>query len=667
VAYDPAQEFELFDSTCLYTPPQGGKIEFRLAEIGQVCEITDPWLPAAGSDIALDLKTSAPGSLNFYFNWGNCCPGAGGEGGENPTQNPPQIETGLPKMRPGFRVAWNDSPLKSKDYTARHQDANVLNANKTTRWVTTTDSAGREIVVSWADLPDCEKAWRLKYARFEANINNAVQSSFAVIMPPKDKQNTIPWDPIYKKDATAEIPWTSPPAKEKSPVIPWGDVKTKVDENLIFPWKDPASQDRHHNTKWGQKFYEEICTRDYEPPGGNLITFDIHTAIEDVDDGALIRFHFDSLSYDRRCTNREPSGFRDAYSYTAPITYPYPRTPIKNLWIIMNSVSLTRVSDNKPLAATDITVTSDLGSWCWGFEATINNLDSYLAICPDGTTNAVVKAEINGRNWLARVERASETVAFGKPAWRVSGRSLSAELASPAAAAASYLESSERTAVQLMEEALDGTGWTLIMESVDWLVTGGSLSVENETPLQLVQRIAASAGAVIQSDRESKTLRVVPRYKGNPWSWESDTPALSIDESVVKSFSPEWVPGVQFNGVYVSGTNQGVLARVIRSGSAGDVLAPMVTDELCTATEVAMERGRNVLAGSGQWQTISIDLPMLPGDDLPGLLIPGSLIEVTQGTRGTWRAQVVSTRIRGVWNNGCLVRQVLGVERYFGN
>ena len=521
-----------------------------------------------------------------------------------------------------------------------------------------------ELESGWKGITELYKNNRIAWNRL-CNSDIRLRSAWNNLAT-KNKEKDLPWSNGDSLGDEVEVPWSNPPEKNTEIDIAYNRL-TELGADVDVPWKQLLSKNKHHRTLWGRKHYERICARDYEVPDGGNIEINLDVPITSVGDGDHIDIWFEHLSYDERCSQDEPSGWRESYTFRPPTKFPYPRTPIKDLWIVMNSVSLTRVSDSKPLAATDITVNSDLGSWCWGFDATINKLDSYLAICPDGTSNAIVRATMNGRNWLARIERASETVAFGKPAWRVSGRSLSSELAAPAAAAASYFESSDRTAVQLMEEALDGTGWTLVMESVDWLVTGGSLSVENETPLQVVQRIAASAGAVVQSDRESKTLRVVPRYKGNPWSWTDATPDLSIDESVVRSFSPEWVPGVQYNGVYVSGTNQGVLARVIRSGSAGDVLAPMVTDALCTATEVALERGRNVLAASGPWQTISIDLPMMPGTDLPGLLIPGSLIEVTQGARGTWRAQVVSTRIRGTWNNGCSVRQVLGVERYFGD
>ncbi|PHR26555.1 MAG: hypothetical protein COA36_11785 [Desulfotalea sp.] len=651
-----------------YVPPRGDSIDLSLA---------DDYLPRYGGNIILGGTGYIPrwgGDLyhqivsGYVVPLGDAIPLVFGIASYLPQEpDTPTIEDGLPKMRPGVTIAYNDAKNEAAQYTLRFKDAGQLVVQKEIRWVKKQQSTDVEIIVPWGELSECEKRWRLKYARFTNLLDYTFDSPFTAAPPEKDAGSTLPWGMPDPNDSDKLVDWSNPPAKDTEKEIPWAEAAQKINTSKRILSKTGKANDGHHTTKWGKRFFEEICTRDYKVPGGGNIDFNLDMKNKDVDDGLLIRFHFDALTYDLRCKHDEPTGWRDAYVFRPPVKFPYPRTPIKELWIIMNSVSLTRVSDNKPLAATDITVSSDLGSWCWGFDATINNLDSYLAICPDGTNNTIVRATMNGRNWLARIERASETVAFGKPAWRVSGRSLSAELAAPSAAATSYLESADRTAVQLMEAALENSGWTLVMESVDWLVAGGSLSVENETPLQVVQRIATAAGAVVQTDSETKTLRIIPRYKGNPWTWSTDTPDLSIDESVVRSFSPEWVPGVQYNGVYVSGRNQGVLARVIRSGSAGDQLAPMVTDQLCTATEVAMERGRNILAGSGAWQNISIDLPMMPGVDLPGLLVPGSLIEVTQGTRGTWRAQVVSTKIKGIWNKGCSVRQQLSVERYFGN
>jgi hypothetical protein len=106
------------------------------------------------------------------------------------------------------------------------------------------------------------------------------------------------------------------------------------------------------------------------------------------------------------------------------------------------------------------------------------------------------------------------------------------------------------------------------------------------------------------------------------------------------------------------------MAKVIRTGTAGDRLATMVTDPLITATEVAAERGRTVLAAGQNFRQVTIDLPLMSPPDLPGLLVPGTIVDVNQAS-GIWRGQVTGVRISGSRNRGLSVRQIITVERYY--
>ena len=59
----------------------------------------------------------------------------------------------------------------------------------------------------------------------------------------------------------------------------------------------------------------------------------------------------------------------------------------------------------------------------------------------------------------------------------------------------------------------------------------------------------------------------------------------------------EWLELPRYNGVYISGaTSDGVLNLVKRTGTAGDVLAPMVSDPLNTHADASRQRGLAVLA-----------------------------------------------------------------------
>jgi len=109
--------------------------------------------------------------------------------------------------------------------------------------------------------------------------------------------------------------------------------------------------------------------------------------------------------------------------------------------------------------------------------------------------------------------------------------------------------------------------------------------------------------------------------------------------------------------VFVSGQEIGVLAQVTRTGTAGDVLAPMVVDSLITQAAAARQRGIAVLADTGQQIEVSLRLPVLAET---GIIEPGSFVEYQDGsvTRlGIVRATQVEAGMPEVW-------QTLGVQAY---
>ena len=107
--------------------------------------------------------------------------------------------------------------------------------------------------------------------------------------------------------------------------------------------------------------------------------------------------------------------------------------------------------------------------------------------------------------------------------------------------------------------------------------------------------------------------------------------------------------------------SQGVQALVKRTGTAGEVQAALVSDSLITATAAASERGRIILAENGNWSKYQISLPLMTSGTEPGLILPGSLLQVT-----TWKAQVSGTSITAKRQSGggLSVRQNLEIERW---
>src|SRR3569623_809765 len=203
------------------------------------------------------------------------------------------------------------------------------------------------------------------------------------------------------------------------------------------------------------------------------------------------------------------------------------------------------------------------------------------------------------------------------------------------------------------------------VDTVDWLVPPGAYTYRDLPTLGALQQIAGAVGAVVQSHQSDNVLTVLPRYPISPWEWSAADPSVAITADIVTSSASEWQPRPDYNGVYVMGTTQGVSVWVRRTGCAGEPLAPQVSDALITHVDAGTERGRIILAAAGRWSSETIQIPLMPVPQPPGLLLPGALIEVDDGI-DTWRGQVLSVRISAQRGDSLTVWQTVEVERWHG-
>ncbi len=490
----------------------------------------------------------------------------------------------------------------------------------------------------------------------------------------------VPWINLDPSARTYRAPWGAPDPRDHGLAIPWwGGEGTRADETLRASWREfPAvgrpivvpwintliPRDPLHRTYWGRELYARICRRNYQHPHGLAVHIDLVVPLSRVDDGDHIRFRFEPLSYDLRCTQREPSGWRDNYLYQRPPLGSWPVSPKLKVWWTMNTAQMSRLSDNAPVEVFSLDLSADIDSWCWSFSARVP--EASLALVMPLDEPVAVACDINGHQWTALVEGWSEAHSFGRREYTLRGRSQTAMLAEPYAPARAGSNATATTARQLAEAELEYTGYTLDWDVVDWLVGAGALSYSNASPLKVIQQIAEAAGGRVISHRTAKELRALPRLHSLPWSWGAATPDMGISDYVVRQLRREYVPTPVVNAVFVSGEHQGVMTKIVRTGSAGDLLAPMITDALITATEPARERGKLAIGQSGKWSRESLELPLTRSASLPGLLEIGQLIEMEE--RGTpWRGQVVGVRVSCDFGRGLRISQQIDVERYRGN
>lgn len=325
--------------------------------------------------------------------------------------------------------------------------------------------------------------------------------------------------------------------------------------------------------------------------------------------------------------------------------------PIRRAYIVINTVSLT-ILDGPALTPLAMSMAIDADSWTWRWSAALPAAE--LALVDTGAPVEVI-ASINGTAYRLVIEQIGRERSFGRGEVRVSGRGRNAVLD---VLTGTFANPALRTAAQLMDDALavGGDGWSIDFGLDDWLVPAGVWSAQG-TAMAALRTIAAAAGGYLQPHRTNAVVRVLPRYAVAPWDWGAVVPDIELPTAPVVREGIEWIAKPAYNRVFVSGTRDGVLAQVTRTGSAGDVVAPMVTDALITAAAAGRQRGLAILGDTGRQQLVTLALPVLPET---GVIEPGKFVRYVDGA--TERVGVVrSTSIDARFPS---LTQTIGVETH---
>lgn len=347
----------------------------------------------------------------------------------------------------------------------------------------------------------------------------------------------------------------------------------------------------------------------YVPPAGGAV----HLLFKDAPGGPNLVF-----VCDRHGGGQEPP--------TATVV------PIKRVYVVLNNVTLRRVDNNAVLPTLSLSVSIDADSWVWSFAATLPGA-ALADLQPSSAGDPVVlEASINGTKYRLLAESPTREREFGTSVVRIQGRGIAALLDAPYAPVQVFGNTQQRSAQQLMTDVLTlngvSIGWSVAWGLTDWPVPAGAWSHQG-TYISAINQIAAAAGGYVQAHPTQQTLRVLPRYPVAPWAWAGATPDIELPAAVVLRESIEWTDKAAYNRVYVSGTGTGVLGQVTRAGTAGDLLAPMVTDNLITHADAARQRGLAVLADGGRQAAVTLRLPVLAET---GVIAPGTLVRYVDGS-----------------------------------
>lgn len=603
-----------------FTPQPGGAIAFNLA---------GSYSPSPGDAIALNLGSSIP------------VPSVGAS-----------LSTG------GIRVPYGAAVAAARSATNRWRDSGRMGISRQLGHNSANPIDWRHRAV-WFSRGKLERHTASTWLRFDWWLDCAAKSPWNS-QSDVDIVTRAPWEVAPDKDSEITAPYLAPPPLDNHQRNPWDYSIIPHDWHLRSGFTTPPKKHEHLMTQWGDQVYQQICYREYRPPSGGSLDFNLDEPVP-----GAISFNFDLFTYDQRCATRHPGGWRDTYPTVQVVEQGVRKNQILEVYIIMNTVTAVKLPERTPIELGDVRLSHDRDAWAWGLSATVLGDASINLIRPDVSGNKEIEISINGWLWEFVVEGYGRDKEFAGAAVRVNGRSKTAYLASPYKRPSFYEESAIRTAQQLAEQEVSLDGWSVLWNTVAWTVPAGGYNYSQKTPIQAVNMIAGAVGAKILPHRTDKVITINPAYPISPWNWAAATPDATLTKDVIKKLSEDWQPKPNINGVYVAGQNSGVSCFVKRVGSAGDQLAQQVVDQLITHQDAGRERGRNILSDSGMQEIIDAHLPLMPSGQEPGLFVSGELLEIDEGAGVTWKALVIGTAIDVKnTNDGLGINQVLTLERH---
>jgi hypothetical protein len=325
--------------------------------------------------------------------------------------------------------------------------------------------------------------------------------------------------------------------------------------------------------------------------------------------------------------------------------------PTRRVYLVSNAASIVRVRDGTDIPATSLSIELDTDSWAWQFTAQIPRIAAAAL-----TDEEEVRIHINGQQWECVCDGWQSSQSFARESATLSGRSRTAYLSPTHVLPLAVSEIGAATMAQLAE-ALLPYGWTLDWQAPDWLVPGGFFSLESQTPIEAIKYLAEAAGGFVLPHQRERHLVIKPRYPTVPWQLDGALADVAIPRAIITTLGSDFQPGQAANGIYVSGGHQGINARVLRQGTAGDRQAPAITHPLVCDVVAARAQGVLGLAKTMPRRTQTIQLPL--SADM-GLILPGALLAV-DGWKGYNRGVRVSAELQ---NKAMTVRQQLSVERF---
>lgn len=335
--------------------------------------------------------------------------------------------------------------------------------------------------------------------------------------------------------------------------------------------------------------------------------------------------------------------------------------PAQSTYRVVHSIEVRDLRDDALIEFGSFTMSIEDGSICWTLSAT-GKADLFARFTAGDVP--IISITLDGQEWRFVIEQVRRERAHAAVGVSITGRSLTILAGEPYAYPENWVNDGPASAAQIAEQAQIFTGLAIDWRVEDWLVPDRVWTFTG-TPLAVVQRVAESIGAVTRAYRAEQRVAILPRYRVLPNEFTEVAPEVEIHIEAVTVETYERSDKPAYNGVYITGQQQGVVGFVRLAGTAGDKLAPMVSDLLMTDAPAPRQRGEAILGASGPQAMITLRLPILVAGNAPGVLEVGWLARVVEGTSewyGIVRAVSVSVQFPSAMQLVTLERHTSFIE-----
>jgi len=563
-------------------------------------------------EVSTTVRITRPIQLRFNTPWLNATsPITLRFGDEQVPEQPDPIRVGTIGMVCG--VVFNTSQIIEQQLTLSQRSQSHA-ANTVFAW-DSFSSLKQQIVMVWNTPPLAGEIFAVDW---QWNTLVPFQLDMNWLVPEAPCQQAISnWIVPELQQTMLEMQWSQAAAKSQQIIVKL-HIGEQLATEIALSYTNIQGQGDNKTVAWAPHAARWVCSSKYVPPVGKVT---LRFSEPWINSTSPIQLRFTASP--NVCYWDDGGGLIDANPPLPNIDFKIPIEPqIRRYYLMQPTLSCVRAADGQVIVITSVSISDARGQYTQGV-----SIEFGSAIDASRAHNQLLLISINGYEFFAIAEQVNKSSSFGTENFTANGRSKTALLAAPWMGAVSYTNTVAKSFAGLLSDILANSGWSLELIGIpDFVVPKGAYSAIADSPLDLLNDAVSQLNCMIIADEANQVVKVYPRWPTVPWEFSSSVADVNIHDAVILTYNSQEEINQPCNVVWLRGEQNGVSARVKRTGTAGDIAAQDIAASLIVDAQAARVAGTMVLADTGNKEIVSVTLPIM--NDLPPLQ-KGMLIGVT--------------------------------------